>query len=77
MPLGESIVSQPIMATIITKVIKETLLHSGCFRISVNIAQSIQRPAKISFIKPAAVISLLPEVASIDLSCSCLNESEC
>ena len=62
MSFGESILSQFIVNIVITKVIEEVLLRSGCFRIGVNVAQRIQRPAKITSFKPAAVIFLLPEV---------------
>ena len=62
MPLGESVVTQPVVDSIVGEIVEKALLHFSCFGVAVDIPQGIQCPFVVRFLKSAAMISLLPEM---------------
>ena len=62
MPLRQTIVGQAVVRAIIAEVVEKALLHIGRFGVRVNVAQGIQRAAKVAFLEAAAVVAFLPEM---------------
>lgn len=63
MPLSQPVVRQSLMGSVVAEVVKKSSVHSGGFRVAVNVAQCVEGPIAIGILESRAVISLFPKMS--------------
>ena len=64
MPLGQAVITQPVMGSVVAEIIEEALLHPSTSRVGVDVPQGVQCPFVVRLLETAAVVSLLPKVTA-------------
>jgi hypothetical protein len=62
MPLGQPIISKPVVYPVVTEIVEEALLHTSSLGISMDIPQRVQSSFVVIVGEACTMIPFLPEV---------------
>ena len=64
MPFGQAIIGEAIVNTVVAVSIEIALAHTGGFRVSVDVAQCVERPLLLVVGERRAAIAAFPKMAA-------------